>query len=145
MIEKIAFSVPGINGSSIPVPVAAGMPSGSENLNIAIQWGLTLIFIAAGIVALLFIIWGGISWITSGGEKEKIQEARNKIAYSLIGLIIIFSSYLIVRTVGGLFGVDPFELGVSHVACQGNAADQCGGNPHLFAECHQGNWVCKHD
>ena len=112
MIEKVAFSVPGAGGSSIPVEGIAGMPSGGTNiLQITLQSGLTFVFAIAGVVAMFFIIWGGISWITSGGEKEKIEEARKKIVYALIGLVIIFMSYLIVKTVGGLFGgVDPFAL-----------------------------------
>jgi hypothetical protein len=146
MSEKIAFSVPGAGGNPIPIETAAGIPTGSGNLNIGIQWGLTLLFVAAAVVALFFIIWGGIMWITSGGEKEKIQEARNRIIYALIGLVIIFSSYLIVRTVGGLFGgVDPFNLSGStkQVPCSSN-------NPHGYCpdgkDCilYNGSYSCHY-
>ena len=74
MIEKIiAFSVPGGNSPTITpieVPPVPGMPTGGTDIvTTAIHWGLTVVFVVASIVALLFIIWGGISWITSGGEK----------------------------------------------------------------------------
>jgi hypothetical protein len=108
---KIAFQVPGANNTSVDVPTAEGMPHGGFDVVQAfITWGLSLIFVIAGLAAFLFLLWGGISWISSGGDKEKIESARNKIVYAIIGLIIILSSYLIVRTVGQLFGVNVFNL-----------------------------------
>lgn len=109
-MDKLAFSVPGANGTPIPIQGVSGMPSGSSVIPTAINSIFTLIFVIAGIVALFFIIYGGISWITSAGDKEKIQAARGKIVYAIIGLIIILSSYLIISTVGNLFGVNILNI-----------------------------------
>lgn len=48
-----------------------------------------------GILAIVIILWGGFKWLTSGGNDEKIAEAKKIIIAGLIGLIIIFASFSI--------------------------------------------------
>ncbi len=72
---------------------------------------LSYLFVIGAIVALVFLIWGGIKWITSGGDKAKVEGARNTIIGAIIGLIIIFASYLIINLVlSSLFGIKLSEL-----------------------------------
>jgi len=47
------------------------------------------IFILAGILALIYALWGGLSWIISGGEKDKIQAARDKIQAAIVGIFVL--------------------------------------------------------
>ncbi len=53
-------------------------------------WGIS------GSLALLFFIYGGFMFLISGGQSEKITKAKSIISNSLIGLVIIFTSYMIV-------------------------------------------------
>ena len=62
-----------------------------------IKNGFTLAFYLALIIALGFLIWGSIAWITSGGDKTKYEEARNKITAALVGLAIIALAYLLIK------------------------------------------------
>ena len=141
MRNLIAFSVPGTNGP-IPIQPVAGMPGDQNNpVQIIIQWGLGFVFIFAAIAALLFLIWGGISWISSGGEKEKIEAARNKIVYAIIGLVVILASFFIVNTVGNLFGVNPLNFSGQ---CSGAPID-CGSNSALHSICRNGTWTCGYN
>ena len=48
-----------------------------------------------GILAIIIILWGGFRWLTSGGNEEKIGEAKKIITAGIIGLVIIFTSYAI--------------------------------------------------
>jgi len=50
-----------------------------------------------GSIALLMFIYGGLTWMTSGGSAEKIKKGRDIIIWSAIGLIVIFASYGLVR------------------------------------------------
>jgi hypothetical protein len=50
-----------------------------------------------GSIALLMFIFGGLTWMTSGGSAEKIKKGRDIIVWSAIGLIIIFASYGLVK------------------------------------------------
>ena len=49
-----------------------------------IHWVIAM----AGIVAAIFIVYGGISYITSSGDSGKLQKAKQTILYALIGLVI---------------------------------------------------------
>lgn len=60
---------------------------------------ISFIFILAVIVSLGFLIYGGLRWITSGGDKTNIETARGTILASIIGLVIIFLSYVILNLV----------------------------------------------
>lgn len=62
-------------------------------------------FILAGITAVVFIIWGGIKFITSRGDQKQVQGARQILTYAIIGLILILSSYIIVALLANLTGV----------------------------------------
>lgn len=77
----------------------------SVNFNTIVRTAIQLLFIAAVIVATIFLIWGGIKWITSGGDKGKVEEARNTIIGAIIGLVIAFATFFILNIVATLFGI----------------------------------------
>lgn len=56
---------------------------------------ISFVMVIAAILVFLYLIWGGIEWITSGGDKGKTESARNKITSAVIGLIVIAASYAI--------------------------------------------------
>ena len=51
----------------------------------ALQWVIGM----AGVVSVIFIVYGGISYTTSAGDSGKLQQAKNMITYALIGLAIV--------------------------------------------------------
>ncbi len=73
----------------------------ASNLNIsqALATVIQFLFVIAVILALGFLIYGGIRWITSGGDKTGVETARNTIVASIIGLIIVFLAYVIINLV----------------------------------------------
>ncbi len=46
--------------------------------------GVSLIVLIAGLFAVLFIIWGGVMLILSGGKDEKVKPAINSIRYAVL-------------------------------------------------------------
>lgn len=46
-----------------------------------------------GIVAVVLIITAGFKWMTAGGDKGKIDEAKNLMTNAVIGLVIILSAW----------------------------------------------------
>lgn len=104
-MEELALNLPGPGNRIDPV---AGMPSGgSVTLQKVITFGLTYLFIIVITAALIFLIWGGIAWTTSQGDKAKIEAARKRIMYAVIGMVVAFSAYLIISTVLAFFGIVP--------------------------------------
>ena len=57
------------------------------------------ILLIAGIVAVLFLIWGGFQYLTAGGNAEQAQKAKTTIINSVIGIVIIALSYFIYNAV----------------------------------------------
>jgi hypothetical protein len=66
---------------------------------------ITFMLIAAVIIALFYLIYGGIRWITSGGDKGKVEEARKHIIAAIIGLVVAFVAYFILQIVLSIFGL----------------------------------------
>ncbi|MBI2034527.1 MAG: hypothetical protein HYT11_02220 [Candidatus Levybacteria bacterium] len=60
---------------------------------------IVLLFIIAVIVALVFLIWGGLKWIFSGGDKAAVESARNTIIAAIIGLVIVFSAFFLLNLI----------------------------------------------
>jgi hypothetical protein len=54
----------------------------------------------AGVLAIIFTIWGGFQYILSQGEPERSSQARSSIINALIGLAIAISAVAIVNLVG---------------------------------------------
>jgi hypothetical protein len=52
-----------------------------------------------GSLALLMFIYGGLTWMTSSGNPEKVKKGRDIILWSAIGLVVIFLSYALTRFV----------------------------------------------
>jgi hypothetical protein len=105
MDNLIALTVPGgRNNAGVELKPVAGMPSGGL-LDVTLPAILTYLFIGAGLLALAFMIIGGIRWITSGGDKHGVETARKTVIYAAIGLVVVLSSYIIISLVGNLFGV----------------------------------------
>lgn len=70
---------------------------------------ITFAFVASIIIALAFLIYGGIKWVTSGGEKASVEEARNHVIAAVVGLIIVFLSYFILSLVVFFFTGTPLN------------------------------------
>ena len=63
------------------------------------------ILIIAALLEFLYLILGGISWITSGGDKAAMETARNKITHAIVGLIIVGAAWAIMVLIQNFLGV----------------------------------------
>lgn len=96
---------PGITG------IAATLCNSQKaSLGSILGFVITIMFIIAVLIALAFLILGGIKWITSGGDKGGVENARNQIIAAVVGLIIVFLSFFILNLVLGAFGLSLFDL-----------------------------------
>lgn len=75
------------------------VPSGSvQNLMTRIGGNvLNLLLLIAGILAVLYIVYQGIMYITAGGNAERTKAARGAIINTIYGIIIVVAAYGIVR------------------------------------------------
>jgi hypothetical protein len=75
-----------------------------------VNLGVALAIIIAGALSVFYIFYGGISFILSGGNEEKIKQAVHTIRYAIIGLIVTIFSVTIIKILGLVFGFDLLSL-----------------------------------
>ena len=71
-----------------------------------VQMFIVYAFIIAAALSAIFIFIGGISFILSGGNDEKIKQAVNTIRYSIVGLIVTILSFTFVTIIGRMFNLN---------------------------------------
>jgi hypothetical protein len=76
---------------------------------------LKLALMFAAIIFFGFLVWGGVEWILSGGDKGGTEKARNRITAALVGLVIVFAAWAIAQLVGVFFDINIFQLSVPQV------------------------------
>ncbi len=52
-----------------------------------------------GSVALFMFVYGGIMWLTSAGNQDRVSRGRQILVWATIGLVVIFSSYAILKEI----------------------------------------------
>jgi len=67
------------------------------------------------LVAFGFLIFGGIKWISSGGDKEQTAKAQSTITAALIGLVIVFAAWAIIKLIETFFGISILTLTIPSV------------------------------
>ena len=87
----------------------------ANNFGAVISNVITTLVVIAIIIAVIFLVWGGIKWIMSGGDKAKVESARNTIIGGIVGLILVFLAYFIITLVAGLFGVNMGNLSLPNL------------------------------
>lgn len=69
---------------------------------------VNLAFVLAGLILLFFFIVGGIGLMGSAGQNDpqKAEQAKKTLTSAVIGFVIVFASYWIVKLIGQLLGID---------------------------------------
>ena len=77
----------------------------AANINDIVSFVITVLVVVGVIAALAFLIYGGIKWITSGGDKNAVESARNHIVAAIVGLVIIILSFVIIGFIFQILGI----------------------------------------
>jgi hypothetical protein len=75
--------------------------SNGGSLNNILKLIINIFSVIVGFVAVIMIIFGGIRYITSGGDSGNISSAKNTIVYAIVGLIIVALAQVLVHFVIG--------------------------------------------
>lgn len=69
---------------------------------------VTLVTGAIGIISLFAVVLGGVKYMTSGGDKYKVQDAQGAITGGIIGLVLALLAFLIVNLIYTVVAGEPF-------------------------------------
>ncbi len=86
-----------------PSPLMLGYCTIPELIAAAINWILGL----ASSIIILILIFGGITYVTSAGDEERIKTAKNTILYAIIGLALILLAYTLINEVKDILKIIP--------------------------------------
>lgn len=87
----------------LPVPAELGLPFESTSdatkpIILVVREAIKYV----GILAILALSWGGIQFLTSMGNDEKVKGAKNTIIYALVGVLLSVVAYTIIDIVNSL-------------------------------------------
>ena len=77
----------------------------NSDLGTFISKSISAVIMVAAVATFIYMIYGGVEWVTSGGEKGKLEEARNRITNAILGLAIVAASWAIFRLIDYFFGI----------------------------------------
>ncbi len=96
-----------------------GSPSGGSSfLALFIPRLIGISFILGAVIFFFMLIAGAIQWISSGGDKGAIESARGRVINAIIGIIILFSVYAVIRLVEAFFGISILTLDIGSLVIQ---------------------------
>jgi len=96
-----------VNGFLVGTVYAATNFSNSSDVSVGwkvpsladiVAFVIKFLFIMAGLAALIFLLLGALSWVTSSGDKENVKKAQEKIQAAVVGLVVIVAVLAIIVT-----------------------------------------------
>lgn len=81
-------------------------PTKGTDLGAILGTVIQSLLIFAGAVAVLFLIIGGFRYVVSAGSADQVEGAKKTILYAILGLIVIFIAYVLVKLIQQYLGVN---------------------------------------
>lgn len=98
------------------VDIRGNLPEGGSaavqtNLGALIASFIGALILVGGIATLVYMMIGAVQWITAGGDKGKIDKARDKITQSVVGLGVLAGTFALFAVIQYFFGISVVSLG----------------------------------
>lgn len=103
-----AAGASGAGSGILPTPTGGKGGDGDYSLNDFIQLAVNVsekILGLVGSLALLAFVYGGIMFLISGGNSEKVEKGKQILIGAVVGLVIVFTSYMIIQFTMSALGV----------------------------------------
>lgn len=124
-LTLIAAVTPGAGasaGTAVPlgkiIPASEAYNAGSEtatgaitNLELLISNMVGFFTIVGGLIFLVYFFIGAFNWVTSAGDKGKLEKARGHMVDGAIGMVIMVASYSAIGLIGSIIGFDLLNPG----------------------------------
>ena len=85
---------------------SGGNEAGASAVGAFIGSIVGILIVGSFVLAFVYLLLGGYDWITSGGDKAKLQSARDRITNAILGLIIVAAVWAIMMLVSNFVGID---------------------------------------
>ncbi len=110
MNTLLSLSIPNAGGGQQQISVPSYIPTGGFEpggmAHRVVSLGVEVIFIGAILLTLFSLIYAGYQFMTSEGDKASIDAAKQRIIFTLVGLVVVFLAIFIINVIGSFFGID---------------------------------------
>jgi hypothetical protein len=69
-------------------------------------------FVIGTIIFFFIMMVGAIQWISSGGDKASVEQARGKVLNAVVGIVILFATFALIKVIEIFFGTNILELDI---------------------------------
>ncbi len=91
--------------------LSGGLGRGWDYFNNVLPKFINIGYLIGVLVFVFIFIVGSFQWITAGGDKGKLAEARGKITHAIVGLLVLLLIFVITQLVNYLLGINIGGLG----------------------------------
>lgn len=115
MLDKLLVQIPKNLGTfegigPLGTPSATQADPGASALTNFISKAIGIMTVVAFIWFIFQLFIGAISWLGSGGDKAKLQEAQKKITTAVVGLVIVVSAIFLTKIIEAVFDINILNL-----------------------------------
>lgn len=76
------------------------------------------LYVFGGLAFFFMFLWGGISWILSGGDKAHVESAKARITNSLVGFVLLIGSFAIIKLIQTFFDINILLIDIGPLVIQ---------------------------
>jgi len=74
-----------------------------------------LAFVIGALIFFFTLVFGAITWISSGGDKTKLESARSQITNAIVGFVILLVTFAIVQMLEKFFNINILSLDINQL------------------------------
>lgn len=89
-ITSPAFAAPAVSSSGGTPPKLIEMTGILDNVT-------KYIFPIAGLICVIFVVYGGYMWMMSAGDPARVKQAQGTLTWAIIGLVFLLVVFAILR------------------------------------------------
>jgi hypothetical protein len=72
------------------------VPNSTANIGVALTKGFQILLGLVGMLAVVFILVGGLQLVYSAGDPGRVKRGRDTLTYAIVGLVLAIASFAIV-------------------------------------------------
>lgn len=103
-MKLLAADLKDIFGEVVPPEPVITLGRGNVGISKFLNQIILIIFTLAAVIFLFMLVFSALQWLTSGGDKEKIEKAKGRLTNAIIGIVLLSVALLLARIVGILTG-----------------------------------------
>lgn len=115
-MNNTLLAAKGSGGITNPALGPLGNLSGTDFFSRLIPAGVGIAFVIGVLYFFYMLITGSIQWISSGGDKQSLESARGTITNAIVGIIVLFATYAIIKVLETFFGISLLDLQLGNLA-----------------------------